>query len=469
MLKVLVVDDDKLARRGIISEMPWELFGMTVVGEANNGVTALEFMEKHKVDLLVTDIAMPIMSGLELMRRVQQLYSNIYCVALTFHQDFEIIQEALRIGAIDYIAKVQIEETRMEEVLGRISGRIQRSPQQVQSAQAIEEMEDHDEAIVFIALGDHSELSLIKQLPFLHTDELNEVSLGIWSAPIRNVTIDCRVLKEEVIRTNVNKQWMILRIKGLLRVEIDSYRKSLLVFKEKSMFYEMNITQVIHTYQAEQLKKEYPGWGEADNHFYRTEWSSLLWTIQPHVFNELVSKIKEMRPSVAQLESVFYAAQINWRRIVPEEASLQLEVPKGQLSWQAWEAWLKEAGNRLSGFVKKEDFSNEITQSIMLAIDYINHHFEEDILHSDLARKVNMSKGYFSLCFKNIIGKNFKDYIREIRMENAQLLLEQTSHSIYRIAEQCGYPNEKYFSRVFLSQVGMLPSEYRLQYNKLRQ
>ena len=59
------------------------------------------------------------------------------------------------------------------------------------------------------------------------------------------------------------------------------------------------------------------------------------------------------------------------------------------------------------------------------------------------------------------MGKSFNDYVRDERIDLAQQLLEQTTNPIYWVAEQCGYPNEKYFSRVFREQKGLLPSEYR--------
>lgn len=76
MIKVLIVDDDKLVRKGISSAMPWNEFNMEVVGEASNGAKALDFLETQPVDLMLTDLAMPVMSGIELMRTARQLLSR---------------------------------------------------------------------------------------------------------------------------------------------------------------------------------------------------------------------------------------------------------------------------------------------------------------------------------------------------------------------------------------------------------
>ncbi|MDQ0058980.1 YesN/AraC family two-component response regulator [Paenibacillus harenae] len=124
MIKVLIVDDDNLVRKGLISILPWGEYGMEVVGEAKNGEKALEFLASRQVDLLLTDLAMPVMSGMELMRIVRKQYPHIFIVVLTLHQDFEYIQECLRLGAIDYIAKVEMENENFGEVMSRVKGRI---------------------------------------------------------------------------------------------------------------------------------------------------------------------------------------------------------------------------------------------------------------------------------------------------------------------------------------------------------
>src|SRR5690606_32803069 len=121
MIRVLIVDDEKIVRKGIATFMPWQDYGMVVVGEANNGEKALQFMENNEIDLLLTDLSMPVMSGIELMREVRQKYPNVQIVVLTLHQTFEYAQEALRLGAIDYISKTQLEQEQFEDVLERIA------------------------------------------------------------------------------------------------------------------------------------------------------------------------------------------------------------------------------------------------------------------------------------------------------------------------------------------------------------
>ncbi|MFC5447679.1 response regulator [Paenibacillus aestuarii] len=120
MIRVLIVDDDKLARKGLISIMPWSEHGMVVAGEAANGAKALEFLEQHAVDLMFVDLSMPVMSGIELIQAVRQKHPNLRSVVLTFHEEFEHVQTAYRMGVLDYISKVRLELEDDDLILKRI-------------------------------------------------------------------------------------------------------------------------------------------------------------------------------------------------------------------------------------------------------------------------------------------------------------------------------------------------------------
>lgn len=120
MIRVLIVDDDKLARKGFISIMPWSKHDMVVVGEAANGAKALEFMESNEVDLMFVDLSMPVMSGMELLQVTRQRFPGLRSVILSFHEEFENVQTAYRMGVLDYISKVRLESEDDEEILKRI-------------------------------------------------------------------------------------------------------------------------------------------------------------------------------------------------------------------------------------------------------------------------------------------------------------------------------------------------------------
>lgn len=105
MLKVLIVEDEEMIRKGIILSVDWAALDCVVVGEAPNGEVALELVEQYAPTLIISDIKMPKMDGLEFLRRLRESGNNTYVIILTAYDDFEYARSALRLGAVDYLLK----------------------------------------------------------------------------------------------------------------------------------------------------------------------------------------------------------------------------------------------------------------------------------------------------------------------------------------------------------------------------
>lgn len=119
-MRVLVVDDDKLARKGLISIMNWEKYGFEVVGDVQNGSKALEFLKDNMVDVVFTDIDMPEIDGIELMERCRTEYPDVKFVIFSVHEDFRYAQKAMRLGALDYISKISFDGDDCDQILERV-------------------------------------------------------------------------------------------------------------------------------------------------------------------------------------------------------------------------------------------------------------------------------------------------------------------------------------------------------------
>jgi two-component system response regulator YesN len=359
MIKVLIVDDDRLVRKGLISAMPWEQFDMKVVGEASNGAKALEFIEEESIELLLTDLEMPVMSGIELMRAVRQKHPHIHIVVLTLHQEFEYVQEALRLGAIDYIAKIQLEKERFDEVLQRIYNRIQ----------------EHNR-IDFYSGKSHLE-------QFNRDDE------------------------------------------------------------RKSESHHEGMEQSI-----EELKER---------------WLSLEWVYNEALFRKLLEECKRMNlPETRLLGMLFFLVE-EWNQTLVPMFSVKAEMQSHYECWSDVEQWLTETRQRIGKAMDKSAFSSEVVDCVMRSVRIIHDEFEHQITAIEVAKRVNLSRSYFSRCFKMVTGKTFNDYIRQVRIDKAKEYLQHTNKTISWVAENIGYLDEKYFSRIFREHTGMLPSEYRVQ------
>lgn len=105
MLKVLVVEDEEMIRKGIVLSEDWAALDCVVVGEAANGEEALEAVERLHPSLIITDLKMPKMDGLEMLRRLREQGNNAYVIILTAYDSFEYAQSALRLGAVDFLLK----------------------------------------------------------------------------------------------------------------------------------------------------------------------------------------------------------------------------------------------------------------------------------------------------------------------------------------------------------------------------
>lgn len=104
-MKVMVVDDEMFVRRGIVMEVDWEKLGCVVVGEADNGEDGLLVARKCTPDLIITDIRMPRMSGIDMLKTLREEGSQVHAIFLTAYSDFEYAQQAVRLLASDYLLK----------------------------------------------------------------------------------------------------------------------------------------------------------------------------------------------------------------------------------------------------------------------------------------------------------------------------------------------------------------------------
>lgn len=105
MYRLLIVDDERATLNGLCNYIPWDQMGFIVEGSAANGKAALAYLENHTVDVLLSDIRMPVMDGIELVARVRELGYDMECVFLSAHRDFEYAKKGLQYGVLDYILK----------------------------------------------------------------------------------------------------------------------------------------------------------------------------------------------------------------------------------------------------------------------------------------------------------------------------------------------------------------------------
>ena len=125
MLNVMVVDDEPLVRILLKSIIEWNNYGLELIGEAENGNQCLAFLEKNIVDVIITDIKMPVIDGVELIKTVKNKYPQIMIIVLSAYDEFDFVKEALLNGAEDYILKSDIGESSFVKTIEKVKNKIE--------------------------------------------------------------------------------------------------------------------------------------------------------------------------------------------------------------------------------------------------------------------------------------------------------------------------------------------------------
>ena len=133
MIKVLIVDDEMLVRKGIVLEVDWNAINCIVVGEAANGIDGIEAYQKYKPDLIISDIRMPKKDGIEMVKELRSQGSDVEVIFLTAYSDFSYAQNAVKVLAADYILK-PFSDGELEQAVVNVQVRIEEKRKKVSSA-----------------------------------------------------------------------------------------------------------------------------------------------------------------------------------------------------------------------------------------------------------------------------------------------------------------------------------------------
>lgn len=455
MKKVLIVDDEKLVRQGIIATFPWKEHGFAVAHDASSGEKALEVLAREEVDLLVTDLAMNGMSGLELIRQARRMREDLPVVILTCHDNFRYVQDAIRLGVLDYIVKTEIEDEAVDQTLARIAAKLNESAEPLQV-----ETLGTDTAQDGLLLCGPTRSSVPAPMLERHGRAgwaalLAEVDAAAWFA---------RVTPQEAGRwtsdlaEEPDADWRVIHFAGVGEEDQSSVIEKLRRYRRRILFYEP--PRAVAELDWTELPDDLPP-GEERIAALREEWTGSGWIYSGERFERLLLLTTEARPAAGELHSIFYHAVLEWERLV-ETGSLETFLGEADdwLYWKDWEAWLRTFR---ASIVRKVEFNStrQHADAVFRAIELVRARLDADVSEAEIAASVHMSRGHFSKSFKRVTGKSYGDYVRILKLEHAKKLLLRTDEPITRVAELCGFQDYRYFSRLFRDYTGKLPTDYR--------
>jgi len=402
LIKLMIVEDEWLVREGLKSTIPWEQLQCEVVAEADSGAAALRILEQAKPDVILTDIRMPGMDGLEMAQQAVQILPGVEIVFLTGFDEFAYAQRALKIGSADYVLKPTNPEELMQ-VIGRVGDKVRRR-----------------------RASNHVE-HLLKQTRFKDSSTLLAGKL------LYDLIMDSAGNKErELFLELIGDQAQSLGAFRIALIELDSRyaegkKKLLATIEERLYDSDLSFARVRDRF-AVLL-------GEGSQ---QEKWSKTIEGIAGELGNEsaLLSVWSEPHRQLEDLAAAY------------EEAEQKLAVQAGGIPEQAL---------RLTELPNLESLKAELRQTIL----FIEEHFHEDISLHEIAGSIPMSESNFSRLFKKQMGVSFVEYLTQLRMEKAKELLRRPDEKVYEIALAVGYQDSRYFSQIFRKYTGDTPSEYR--------
>ncbi len=462
MINALVVDDEKLVRKGFLSITDWSAYNIRFVGEAKDGHSALAMLSDQDVDLLFVDISMPGMTGFELMDKVRSLYPHIKSVVLTCHHEFDYVQAALRLGAIDYIVKTLLNRGNVDETMKRILKRLTWESRDGKVSQA----RKFPGAIVYCSFERSPNKEAL--LSFASAGrKLTKLTDSVWIQSV-NGTDSIDSLRE--LPSSLTARWLPILLAPTDKLSQADAEALIARVLLKLLFYG-SVTIPQSGMPMELLEEEAARVrnGEADHasQAIADQLAQMRWLFYAKDWKRLSETIETAQPDPVKLIEWADSLVEDWTLYCEWDADADIRtVGKPDSPPQSWKQvrnWLSDLAAALQRRMVELSLSREVVVCLLQAIAYMKRNAVSDLNQNTVAKQVGMSRSYFSQCYKKFTGVSFGDALRTMKIEQAKGLLSTTDMSVYEIAGAIGFEDDKHFSRVFRERTGTYPTEYRMQ------
>ena len=524
MRKALLADDDFLVRSYLKMLSSWEKAGFEITADVRDGEEALEVLEREKIDLVVTDIAMPLMDGIELIREIRKKYPDIYVIVLSCHDEFDYVKKAMKEGADEYVLKNTLNEESLYTVLEAAEENIRQNREE--------------------ACTKEQEPQLEKQ-----ADEENMNEKFLFFNQILAGTLSGEEREEKRIQAGIRGKYKNSAVIVIKREETEYTDDPLEEARKEQHSLEF------YRYMQEKLRSR-PGESETEKEIiylgngtycyfldlsdeykssvmyqYLTGTASACYKIceeEDDIYKIGVSNIcigaDALRQAYQQARMMiknsfyekdgiaYYEVDKTIRKELPKEAETLLEeadllrkkcekdkfISMAEAAVQAFKKercdsqlvrqWFRKLEHKLQadgtkaelhfryiGEVKKElehlaeqvfecieaDIPDDLSQPVKIAADYASRHYREAVGLGDAAEAAGVNSTYLSYLFSQEMGIGFANYLLNLRMEHAKKLLRESNLKMWQVAEESGFNDYHYFSKVFKKSEGMSPAQYR--------
>lgn len=494
--RIMVIDDEFIMRQGIRFMMRWEEEGYEIAGEASNGKEALALIPQINPHIILCDIAMPVMNGLDFIKIVNREYPDIKIVVLSSYDNFEYVREALVNGAVDYVLKPTLNPEELLKILSRTAEKIPGLQLGRKKSSSIEKkMEDfftegkgsgkdfrdtfpyscfrlfvlplsyrnQSGVVVSPVLYEKTEaflkkLGCCRYLKFLYRQETMCVVLNYGRKDEDEITEALENFLEEASLLSDR----VLGILGERHIHLEELRQEFRRpgFLEHDAFYNKGI----HLYKELNLYSEKQPMGKFDFRKFTSaiavrKYSEAMALFSEYIYKAVKNQMQEFKLK-NQTKNLLYNIVGSSEEHVEELEDLRREYFRKMEEASYCDDFLKVYEEMLGKLGRILDNTGE-NLYLGKMLDYIQQHSAEDLNLQELAEEFNFSYSYLSAYFNQHVSEGFSEYLNNIRIQKACELLVKSRMSISQISSAVGYADQSYFCRVFKRITGKTPSTYR--------
>lgn len=503
-IKALIVDDEKYERLLLSKLIDWETIGISLVGTASSGQEAIEMFRKMRPEIILTDISMPEMDGLELSRSIKAIDAGAKIVIITGFREFDYAKQAIRIGVDDFLLK-PIEQSEVEELLIKIRDTVlkERADRELLDVSLPLLAEDYVRKLLLgdepgqvgkdlfkdwkiLEKSDTIQAVVIKYAgnPLTKDDyektmqifrQVVPVFLHAWIYENEAVLIcpgQQRILYEDFekrLSGALTKYSVILAVSNIYTT-LKDIRKAWRECRKVILGSLRNMRPIIFFDDYEEMEKQAERLSTRD-------FSEYVQAVRNGSFDEAVGFIdsclneylQQDMASVIQLRNLGVILLYNtekglneWGKSISDvvEENVYRDIVKVE-SLKGFCLQMNEILIKVTDYVGMMK-SNTLNNTVQECRQYIAEHMDTPGLSlKSIAEKLYLNESYLSRIFKQATGESVNRYLMRCRIEKSMELLSTTSMKAYEVGEQVGMPDAHYFGIAFKKYTGKTINEFR--------
>lgn len=512
ILKLLIADDDIEVLQTMATMLKGHAELYEVAGLAEDGVQALALIRETHPDVLITDITMPQMDGLELISEAKKLFPSLRTLLITCHEEFRYAKEAIQLDVDDYLVKYTMTEaellSRLEDISEKISRqRLRNDSFERISGEIYRSREQFKERYISAVAQRRSQeaAELRKKAPMYGVElpggsiTLTGFILSDFESAVENSILDDGQLLlfslaniiTDVFSGKSPFQFIMGRTVYLIlpaehAVERPELLAKTLRYAENVLAIRPNAIYLPAPFDAEDMADGVNKILECRAACFYKEPGSILETgafkfAAPtrhddwyEEFHQNIFDPEQLRNTFLKIKTELAESQYSPEHVLDVLGQLNItmnsamrfhggKLPKIAVTGETFLSSAAEVGKNLNHWVEYMSLNGCATGSedVRLVVRYVSEHLDSGISLEKVASVIYKNSSYLSRLFKRETGLTFSDYLTRKRIEKARWLLTQTSMSIDDIAQSVGIPNTQYFYKFFKRETGKKPGDLR--------